>query len=114
MFVVTRVPFDGGMCSRQPTTAHGTDNGILGKNFCQSVRELAAHGLRTNSGSLAILAAISYVYYESEPGRRPAAKLLSKDEARRLTVGVTHDKRVRRYLRGPRCSGEMQASKYLI
>jgi hypothetical protein len=26
--------------------------------------------------------ALSYVYYESEPGRRSAAKLLSKDEAR--------------------------------
>jgi hypothetical protein len=39
MFVVTRVPFDGGMCSRHPTTAHGTDSGILGKNFRQSVRE---------------------------------------------------------------------------
>jgi hypothetical protein len=42
MFVVTRVPFDGGVCSRHPTTAHGTDSGILGKNFRQSVRELAA------------------------------------------------------------------------
>jgi hypothetical protein len=29
--------------------------------------------------------ALSYVYYESEPGRRSAAKLLSKDEARRIT-----------------------------
>ena len=26
--------------------------------------------------------ALSYVYYENEPGRRSAAKLLSKDEAR--------------------------------
>jgi len=25
--------------------------------------------------------ALSYVYYENEPGRRSAAKLLSKDEA---------------------------------
>jgi hypothetical protein len=28
----------------------------------------------------------SYVYYEEEPGRRSAAKMLSKDEARRLAV----------------------------
>jgi hypothetical protein len=26
--------------------------------------------------------ALSYVYYENEPGRRSAAKLLSEDEAR--------------------------------
>jgi hypothetical protein len=30
----------------------------------------------------------SYVYYESEPGRRSAAKLLSKDEARRIAANI--------------------------
>jgi hypothetical protein len=29
---------------------------------------------------------LAYVYYENEPGRRSAAKLLSKDEARRIAV----------------------------
>ena len=29
---------------------------------------------------------LSYVYYEEEPGWRSAAKLLSKDEARRIAV----------------------------
>jgi len=29
-----------------------------------------------------------HVYYESEPGRRSAAKLLSKDEARRIAANV--------------------------
>jgi hypothetical protein len=29
-----------------------------------------------------------YVYYESEPGRRSAAKLLSKDEARRIAANI--------------------------
>jgi hypothetical protein len=32
--------------------------------------------------------ALGYIYYESEPGRRSAAKLLSKDEARRIAVNI--------------------------
>ena len=31
---------------------------------------------------------LTYVYYESEPGRRSAAKLLSKDEARRIAANI--------------------------
>jgi hypothetical protein len=32
--------------------------------------------------------ALSHIYYESEPGRRSAAKWLSKDEARRIAVNI--------------------------
>jgi hypothetical protein len=32
--------------------------------------------------------ALSYVHFEEEPGRRAAAKLLSRDEARRIALSI--------------------------
>jgi hypothetical protein len=31
---------------------------------------------------------LAFVYYEEEPGRRSAAKLLTKDEARKIAANV--------------------------
>ncbi len=32
--------------------------------------------------------AVAYVYYEEEPGRRSAAKLMTRDEARRIAANI--------------------------
>jgi hypothetical protein len=32
--------------------------------------------------------ALAYISFESEPGRRPAANLMTKDEARKIAAGI--------------------------
>jgi endo-1,4-beta-D-glucanase Y len=49
-----------------------------------SIEETAAcYIVRDSDGQ-----ALAYVYYEEQPGRRSAAKLLSKDEARRIAANI--------------------------
>lgn len=43
----------------------------------------AAFVVRDDNGQ-----AIAYVYFEDEPGRRAAAKLLGRDEARRIAANI--------------------------
>jgi len=49
-----------------------------------SIDELeACFVVRDDSGQV-----LAYVYFEDEPGRRSAAKLLSKEEARRIAANI--------------------------
>lgn len=44
----------------------------------------ACHIVRDTNGQ-----SLAYVYFDEEPGRQSAAKLLSKDEARRIAANIT-------------------------
>jgi hypothetical protein len=61
-------------------------------NFCAGTKPRFHIGAHRNTPrgipNDSIGQALAYVYYEEEPGRRSAAKLLSKDEARRIAVNV--------------------------
>ena len=53
----------------------------------------AAYVVKDNNGQK-----LAHVYYEEEPGRRSSAKLLTKDEARRIAANFA---KLRSYCRSP-------------
>jgi hypothetical protein len=57
---------------------------VRNRRFPSSVEDIGACFIVKDSSGQKLAA----VYYEEEPGRRSAAKLLSKDEARRIAVNL--------------------------
>jgi hypothetical protein len=59
---------------------------------------------RTSSGRGVAGSNKAYFYFEEEPGRRAAAKLLTRDEARRIAAKIAKLSRLLRRLHGSGCA----------
>jgi hypothetical protein len=66
-----------------PCHATGKKIFSLARTTHTSQRSLSAILVKDGGGQK-----LAYVHYEEEPGRRSAAKLLTKDEARRIAANI--------------------------
>jgi hypothetical protein len=67
------------LCERQPAVPlPGSFHSVQG---CRPALSITCLIVRDHNGQQ-----LAYVYFENEPGRRSAAKLLTKDEVRRIAV----------------------------
>jgi hypothetical protein len=72
------------MCDRWPNRAAGQPGGRDGS-------ETGRHQHHDSLGFIvkdATGLTVAYVYYEEEPGRRAAANLMTKEEARRIAANI--------------------------
>jgi hypothetical protein len=59
-----------------------------GTGRCVTARRFPPPWTVEEQSACFVVRKLAYVYFEDEPGRRSAAKLLSKDEARRIAVNI--------------------------